>query len=105
MNQRMKNILVALALAFASSAAQAETFDDGVVAFIKGDGEAAYRIWKPLADKGDVEAQYHLGYMFQTGTGVNTDKAKALYWYDKAASNGHGKALVLSKVLQRELKK
>jgi len=101
----IKHVFVALALVAASSAAQAETFDDGAVAFIKGDGEAAYRIWKPLAEKGDTEAQYHLGYMFQTGTGVDVDKTKALYWYDKAAKSGHGKALVLSHVLERELRK
>ena len=100
----MKGIFLAMILASASNLAFAggKTFDDGVVAFIKGDGEAAYRIWKPLADKGDTEAQYHLGYMYQTGTGVHADKTKALYWYHMAASNGHGKAMVLAKVLERE---
>lgn len=104
MKTRLSAILVAVLLTLASNFAVAETFDDGVVAFIKGDGAVAYRIWKPLADQGDTEAQYHLGYMFQTGTGVDTDKAKALYWYDLAAKNGHGKAFVLAKVLQRQLR-
>ena len=104
MKIKLNAILVSLVMALASDIALAETFNDGVIAFIKGDGAVAYRIWKPLADKGDTEAQYHLGYMFQTGTGVDEDKTKALYWYDKAAKNGHGKAVVLTKVLQRELK-
>jgi len=107
MNITIKGIIMALGLAVASSAALADgkTFDDGAVAFIKGDGQAAYQIWKPLAEKGNTEAQYHLGYMFQTGTGVPADKSKALYWYHMAAKNGNGKALVLARVLEREMKR
>lgn len=102
---KIKSIVFALVISLASGAAMAASFDDGVVAFIKGDSATAIKIWQPLANKGDKDAQYHLGYMFQTGTGVDTDKSKALYWYDKAAKNGHGKAFVLAKVLERELKK
>jgi hypothetical protein len=106
MNNKIKVIILALSLAAASNAVLAggKTFDDGAVAFIKGDGQAAYQIWKPLAEKGDTEAQYHLGYMFQTGTGVPADKSKALYWYQLAAKNGNGKALILAQVLKREMK-
>ena len=91
-------------MVFISNAVMADSFDDGVVAFIRGDGAEAYRIWKPLADKGNAEAQYHLGYMFQTGTGVDQDNTKALFWYNKAAKNGHGKAFILAKVVEREMK-
>jgi len=100
----IKKILIALTMIFISNSVLADSFDDGVVAFIRGDGAEAYRIWKPLADKGDVEAQYHLGYMYQTGTGVDKDNNQALFWYHKAAKNGHGKALILSKVVEREMK-
>jgi hypothetical protein len=100
----IRKIFVALAMVFISNTVLADSFDDGVVAFISGDGAEAYRIWKPLADKGNPEAQYHLGYMFQTGTGVDKDKSQALFWYNKAAENGHGKAFILAKVVQRELK-
>ncbi|MGW8246542.1 MAG: tetratricopeptide repeat protein, partial [Acidiferrobacterales bacterium] len=87
MNIRIKGIIMALSLAVTSSVAMADgkTFDDGAVAFIKGDGQTAFKIWKPLAEKGNTEAQYHLGYLFQTGTGVPADKSKALYWYQMAA--------------------
>lgn len=105
MNIRIKGIIMALSLAVTSSVAMADgkTFDDGAVAFIKGDEQTAFKIWKPLAEKGNTEAQYHLGYMFQTGTGVPADKSKALYWYQMAAKNGNGKAVVLAKVLEREM--
>ena len=106
MNSGTKGMITALLLATASNVAFADgkTFDDGAVAFIKGDGQAAYKIWQPLAENGNTEAQYHLGYMFQTGTGVPEDKGKALYWYRLAAKNGNGKAVVLARVLEREMK-
>lgn len=100
---KIKNIVFALVISFASSSVMAADFDDGVVAFIKGDSATAIKIWKPLAEKGDRDAQYHLGYMFQTGTGVKKDNEKAHYWYTKAAQNGHGKAFVLAKVVEREM--
>jgi len=100
---KIKSILFAVVIGFASNAAMADRFDDGVVAFIKGDSATAMKIWQPLAQEGNAEAQYHLGYMFQTGTGVKKDNQKALYWYNLAAKNGHGKALVLAKVVEREM--
>jgi len=100
----IKSIVFAAIFSLASSTVMAGTFDEGVVAFIKGDSATAMKIWQPLANNGDSEAQYHLGYMFQTGTGVDKDSEKALYWYNKAAQNGHGKALVLAKVVEREIK-
>lgn len=107
MDRKLKGIVLALLLAASTNVALAggKTFDDGVVAFIKGDGQTAYSIWKPLADNGNKEAQYYLGYMYQTGTGVPADRAKALHWYRLAAKNGHGKALILAEVLERQKKK
>lgn len=102
---KIKSIVFALVISLASGAAMATSFDDGVVAFIKGDSATAIKIWQPLAVKGDKDAQYHLGYMFQTGTGVEQNTQKAHYWYNKAAQNGHGKAFVLAKVMERELKR
>ena len=101
---KFKSIVFALVISFTSGSAMAASFDDGVVAFIKGDSATAIKIWQPLADKGDRDAQYHLGYMFQTGTGVAKNNEKAHYWYSKAAQNGHGKAFVLAKVVEREIK-
>jgi len=100
---KIKSVIFAMVIGFAANAAMADRFDDGVVAFIKGDSATAMKIWQPLAQEGNTEAQYHLGYMFQTGTGVKKDNQKALYWYNLAAKNGHGKALVLAKVVEREM--
>jgi TPR repeat protein len=100
----IKKVIIAAVFTLASTGAMAQNFDDGVVAFIQGDSATAMKIWQPLADNGDKEAQYHIGYMYQTGTGVEKDNQKALFWYNQAAKNGHGKAFILAKVVQREMK-
>ena len=43
---------------------------------------------KPLAQKGDVSAQSHLGFMYSTGAGVPKDDAEAINWVRKAAEQG-----------------
>ena len=41
------------------------------------------------ARSGDAQAQYQLGYRYQTGSwGVEQDAAKAVYWLRRAAENG-----------------
>jgi len=42
-----------------------------------------------LAKKGNIEAQYKVGEMYETGFGVKVDKAEALSWINKAADQGH----------------
>ncbi len=48
---------------------------------------------RAAAEKGDPGEQYALGeiYFFSEG-GVTQDYAKAVYWFRKAAEQGHGKA-------------
>ena len=44
---------------------------------------------KQLAQSGDAEAQYMLGDAYAKGTGVQQDDSKTIYWYTKAAEQGH----------------
>ena len=57
-------------------------------AYDKGDYATALRLWRPLAEQGDVRAQTNLGLMFYTGQGVPQDRAVAVTWYRKAAEQG-----------------
>ena len=43
---------------------------------------------KLLAEQGDADAQYRLGYMYFFGDGVPENKAKAAKWYRLAAEQG-----------------
>lgn len=42
-----------------------------------------------LAQKGNAEAQFKVGEMYETGFGVKEDKAEATNWITKAANQGH----------------
>lgn len=63
-------------------------FLDGDAAYIRGDYETAYRLFKPLAEQGYGGAQYKLGVMYANGKGVTQDYTEAAKWYRKAAEQG-----------------
>lgn len=42
-----------------------------------------------LAEKGNAEAQYKIGEMYETGFGVKKDMEQAQYWINKSAKQGH----------------
>ena len=45
-----------------------------------------------LTKQGDSRAQYNLGVMHSYGNGVPQDHAKAVFWLQKAAKQGHAEA-------------
>ncbi|MXY38705.1 MAG: hypothetical protein F4Y62_02725 [Rhodospirillaceae bacterium] len=96
MSKRAVGILVAaIALvltAAVSPPAAAQTFDEAVVAYNRGDYAAAYRGFRRLAEQGDAKAQYHLGTLYEHGTGVPQDYAGAVRWYRRAAERGNDMA-------------
>ena len=48
----------------------------------------ALQEWQPLAEQGDVSAQYNLGIIYANGRGVPENDAEAVKWYSKAAEQG-----------------
>ena len=50
--------------------------------------EDAFRLYKSLAERGSVESQVFLGWMYQNGLGVRKDSNTAYSWYEKAAKLG-----------------
>jgi hypothetical protein len=49
----------------------------------------------PLAERGDKEAQYEVGRIYEGGEGVAKDYAKAANWYQKSALAGDHRAQLL----------
>ena len=45
-----------------------------------------------LAEQGDVDAQYNLGWMYDNGRGVPEDDKEAVKWYRLAADQGYADA-------------
>lgn len=79
--------LFALAIAFSNASAQ-DALADGMAAYRSGDYAKAVELWRPLAEKGDVAAQYRLGNMYADGKGVVRDDKTALSWFQRAAEQG-----------------
>jgi uncharacterized protein len=58
----------------------------------RGDYPAMAKILLPLAEKGDVAAQYTVGLLYDTGQSGHKDHAEAAKWYRKAAEQGFARA-------------
>lgn len=83
--------LVLLAFASATSG-QAGELVAGLAAYQNGDYDRAREEFLPLADEGDITAQYYMGELFLKGKGVPQDFEKAVEWFALAAEYGHGHA-------------
>ena len=77
---------------FDISGFQEDEYSRGRMAFLFGQYEVAYKIWRPLADHGYAKAQATLGWMYHTGKGVTKDLSAAYDWYEKAAQQNHAVA-------------
>ena len=61
----------------------------GLIAAQEGDYATALKEWKPLAEQGNVDAQFNLGQMYLRGDGVSQDFKEAARWYTVAAEQGN----------------
>lgn len=69
--------------------ALAESYQQGFSAYERGDYGQAYRIWLPLAQNGDSDAQFGVGVILDNGQGVPENDAEAAKWYRLAAERGN----------------
>lgn len=81
----------AAALALLASPASADV-KKGVDAWQAARFDVAIAEWRPLAEKGDPDAQFNLGQAYRLGRGVPSDLKIAQSWYEKAAQQGHEQA-------------
>ena len=63
-------------------------FNKGMTAAQNGDYATALKVWRPLAEQGDINAQYNLGQIFRRGLGVTQDYKEAVRLYTLAAEQG-----------------
>ena len=82
----------AAALIVVSAPALAQTVEAGVQAWQSGNYGEAIRQWRPLADRGDQDAQFNLGHAYRLGRGVPQNMNLAEQWYERAARGGHVEA-------------
>jgi len=85
--------LIAAAMTVSAPAlAQQTSVRAGVDAWQQGNHEEAVRQWRPLADRGDPDAQYNLAQAYKLGRGVPLNMTLAEQWYERAARQGHEQA-------------
>jgi hypothetical protein len=69
-----------------------DNYESGLQSSILGDFKKAHQIWMIEAQKGDPNAQYQIGIMYQNGIGVTQDFNESMKWYRAAMEQGHAKA-------------
>jgi uncharacterized protein len=63
------------------------------VAYDRADLKSALNVWMQAAESGDLEAQTHVGEIYERGLGVPPNFEAAALWYQKAADQGYARAL------------
>src|SRR5690242_10708846 len=84
-----KYLVVAGLLICAASSVSAQSVKAGIDAWQRSDYSGAVTIWRPLAEKGDADAEFNLGQAYRLGRGVPTNLAAAKTWFERAAAQGH----------------
>ena len=83
----VRRTIFAIALFLGGTFSAQAGFEDGKVAYARGDYGAAFREWLPVAAAGDAGAQHVVGLMYSIGEGVRQDDVQAYMWIDLAAAN------------------
>jgi len=65
---------------------------EGYDALARQDYADAIKEYRPLAERGNAEAQYRIGRMYEFGKGYPQDKAQGIAWIRKAAAQNHADA-------------
>ncbi|HHF3866549.1 TPA: tetratricopeptide repeat protein [Haemophilus influenzae] len=72
-----------------------QQFQQGLTAYEQSDYQTAFKLWLPLAEQGNADAQFNLGLMYYNGRGVKQDDFEAVKWYRKAAEQGDATAQLI----------
>jgi hypothetical protein len=70
----------------------------------RADYGTALKVWLSTAQKGDAEAQYYAGTLYEKGAAGSPDYQEAAGWYRKAADQGYSRAAIsLSRLYEQGL--
>jgi hypothetical protein len=84
-----KYLVAAALIGAVASPLSAQSVKAGIEAWQRGEYAAAVEAWRPLAEKGDADAEFNLGQAYRLGRGVPTNIAAATTWFQRAAAKGH----------------
>jgi TPR repeat protein len=92
-----------VALVLSGAAALAGPWEDGMVAYNRGDYVPALKVFQALAQAGNTKAQGILGVMYRKGEGVTPSSARAFMWLSIATARGDTTAKVKLREMAREM--
>ena len=84
-----KYLVAAALLLGTAQSVSAQSVKAGIEAWQRADYSGAVGIWRPLAEKGDADAEFNLGQAYRLGKGVPTNLSAAKTWFERAAKQGH----------------
>lgn len=84
-----RHLVAAAAAALMSVPVSAQSVKAGIEAWQRADYAGAVANWRPLASKGDADAEFNLGQAYRLGRGVPLDLGMAKEWFERAAEAGH----------------
>ena len=87
MKHSLRNVLL-LSLTLGAIQPVFAGFDEGLAAYNKKDYAMVLKEWRPLAARGNAQAQFKLGWMYEGGQGVSSNDKQAVAWFRKAAEQG-----------------
>ncbi len=90
--RRVMMIVITFLLAGAPAIPAGASIEAGLEAYGRRDYAAALARWLPIAESGDMRAEFYVGELYLRGEGVAADAAAAAKWFERAARRGHGEA-------------
>ena len=84
-----KYLVAGALLIWAAAPLPAQSVRAGIDAWQRADYAGAVAIWRPLAERGDADAEFNLGQAYRLGRGVQTNLSAAKTWFERAANQGH----------------
>ncbi|MBM3574772.1 MAG: sel1 repeat family protein [Alphaproteobacteria bacterium] len=88
MSSKLALIILFSLLTSLSVPALADDYGDALAASKRGDFAASFKLLKPLAEKGDAQAQGELGALYLSGRGAPKDPKEGFRWTKEAANKG-----------------
>lgn len=80
--------------AIKTSTTECEARGGEYVAYDRASAATTLKVWLPLAEQGDPEAQTYVGEAYEKGFGAKPDYGAAAMWYLRAAEQGYSRAAI-----------
>ena len=81
-----------LSMIFTTPSLALGNYENGTIAFERGDYKTALKEFTDLAEQKDSRGQYGMGLMYDLGTGVSMNFEESVKWYQLSAEQGNADA-------------